>query len=233
MRLLVFILLTLAATVQLAQSQSLAWAYMPEAAGLVRVNHQLYIDDPSKADKAMRFIRGAERDNRRFFGRLISKPKYIVCTRKRCSDRFGLRPTAVTIGYQRIIIGHTGMLQEVFTHERLHTEINRAVGFVGMARGSVPMWFNEGLASFVADNSLGKTKGRAKQSQWVKAARTPNDWNAMLRKRGFTKTYRAAKAVVEGIAKQVGREHLARFARGLNAGSDFDAELSALLSRGA
>lgn len=211
-------------------AQGLFKTYFPELNGLIKVNSYVFIDDETQAENALKLIKAAEFKNLEFFGKLRARPKYIICTKQLCANRFGLQPTAVTIGHQRIVVGPRGLAEQVFVHERVHAEVNKEVGLLAIASGRIPMWFNEGLASYVAKNTFGiKPSGLRIRHEWVRQAKTTDDWNKLLWDHGAGKTYRAAQFLVGDIARRVGDEALARFVAGLGDVRDFDAALAELL----
>jgi hypothetical protein len=181
----------------------------------------------------------------RAFGRAPrSSPVVLFCRTAECKSAFGADPgTAASsdLGFARdVVYTHDGPLERsvvvvtgpvtntsgILTHELVHAEMKAWLSY-----DSLPTWFNEGMATFVANEpSCDAHPPSAKSSAEfdVTRLRTKAAWQRHIRPQGMTrKTYCEARHEVASWAARPGAapewsEALLRLMASVASGTPFD-----------
>ena len=90
---------------------------------------------------------------RLFFGPLEATPRIIVCRSRACARTFG---TTRRERRRLCLACHSAHEFAIFSviaaHELAHIELHWRMGLWGWLRGTVPAWFDEGLATVVSQD---------------------------------------------------------------------------------
>jgi hypothetical protein len=98
-------------------------------------------------------VQSARERVRTFYGSLESDPGIFVCATDSCYDRFGRGKSRGVAYYDlALVLSPRGIDPVIAAHELSHIEAHRRVGFLNFVNNAVPAWFNEGLATVVADD---------------------------------------------------------------------------------
>ncbi|MEM7776004.1 MAG: hypothetical protein AAF732_10375 [Pseudomonadota bacterium] len=200
----------------------------PGCFGLVEIAPDVFTDaPPARHAGLLRMIAAADRTTSRFFGGLQSRPWIVMCATKACMRAFtrGHHASGVTFGWHVIRLAPRGLRQHIMTHERMHAELHRRLGYAGMAQNAIPTWFDEGLAVLISnDRRLISRQSRA-ATQWISSVHSPSDWRRAVSARGWRATYSAAVTRVVAYERVIGRAGLRRVVARVVAGQDFEAAL--------
>jgi hypothetical protein len=125
-----------------------------------------------------------------FYGSFEHRPTILACHTDACDHRLGgSGARATTFGTLFIRVSPRGLNQTVLAHEFSHVEFHSRLGALQLLTGSVPAWFDEGLAVLVSNDPryvgsgitsetrcLAEPEGEMPSSpfQWaVKSGKTP------------------------------------------------------------
>lgn len=205
-------------------------ALCPQCFGLTDIGDDVFTDDPAPAAQLQALVALANAEMATFFGGPVrSHPRFVLCTTPECFTTFGGGSTGITYGWQLIRVAPHGLRPAIVTHELLHAELAVRVGWKTLWHDPVPVWFNEGLATYLAgDDRFGQTYS-AGDIAWIKAGASRAQWDQLLHERDWVAGYGAARAAIADLDAQIGREGLRLLAQDLANGADFDAALAQLL----
>lgn len=200
----------------------------PEAAGLIEISDRVWTDAPKDAAR-LRSLANAARDRvRRFFGDEPPRPTLVLCTQDDCARAFGVGGNGLSIADVAVIVAPLGLTIGTLTHEMTHSRLHRRMGPGNLVRQPYPTWFDEGLATHVADHPRWPGQITAAHRARVRKVRHFWHWDDAIRAIGAGPAYRAAATEVRVIEELVGRKGLLDLIRRAEAGEDFDTLLSAL-----
>ncbi|MEO5808244.1 hypothetical protein [Devosia sp.] len=204
-------------------------ALCPQCFGLIAIGDDAFTDDPAQADHFRQLMATADSAIAEFYGSLQSHPRYVLCTRPQCLATFGGGSTGITYGWQLIRIAPQGLRPAILTHERLHAELAARLGWRGLWSEPVPVWFNEGLATYLAHDDRFNQPYTAADIAWIKHAVDRVAWNQLLAERDWIAGYGAAAAAVAELNHHIGRNGLRDLLDMVAGGETFDAALKDLL----
>ncbi len=139
----------------------------PTCYGLQSVTSKLWVEAAMPAaDRTMlrETVARAAQQVATFYGSFDREPTVMACETEACDRRLGGRGArATTFGTVFIRLSPRGVNQTILSHEFSHVEFHARVGDYRLLTGSVPAWFDEGLAVIVSDDSryLGPGETRA------------------------------------------------------------------------
>lgn len=151
-------------------------ALTPTLFGMHKIAPNIYSDAPDKSKPHLALISAARTQASDFFGPLQTNPRYILCTTDRCTKRFGLRTRGLNLGYHLILIGPKGINASIITHEIAHSELHRTMGLRDMTKPKFPSWFDEGLASYISNDTRLSFVG---DPHWIKSVRNFRQWSTL------------------------------------------------------
>lgn len=140
----------------------IAWPAMaayvcPSCYGLEPVTSNLFVESAMPAtDRATlrETVATAAAQVATFYGSFDRRPTVLACETAACDHRLGGRGArATTFGTLFIRVSPRGLNQTILTHEFSHVEFHARVGDYRLLTGSVPAWFDEGLAAIVSNDS--------------------------------------------------------------------------------
>ncbi|MDE2383285.1 MAG: hypothetical protein KGO53_01595 [Alphaproteobacteria bacterium] len=189
-------------------------ALAPGLFGLSEIAPGVFTDDVSEQQRWLGIKAHGEARVQAFFGELKAQPRFILCTHQECERRFGFTGvTAQTFGWHMIhlpprALETPGLGFILMAHERTHAELHWRMGLGGLAYGSIPNWFDEGLASFVSRDARLDPFYVPEQRAWIRASRNFWDWGQFVKARGWRDAYGAAADNVRRLDEALGHEGL-------------------------
>jgi hypothetical protein len=145
------VLLALVVAVAVAYPAVAATA-CPGCYGLERVRKGLHVEPRAGAEQRAQVSAAVAEGTRRvaaFFGDLRSDPDFLACFTDRCYARIGGgRERGVAVLNRAVMLSPRGIDPVIAAHELTHVELHTRLG-----KGSVPQWFDEGLAVLVSDDA--------------------------------------------------------------------------------
>ena len=120
-----------------------------------------------------------------------------------------------------------GLTEGTLTHEMTHSRLHRSMGLRNLVRQPFPTWFDEGLATHVADHPRWPGSITPADRARIREVRRFWQWDDAMRSLGVGRAYRAAAAQVARIEDTAGRQALLDLIRRVEAGEDFDTLLTA------
>ncbi len=198
-------------------------ALRPTAAGLHEIAPDTFVDDSARAVEARQKLASARKLVAGFFGAQLTRPRVILCTRAACKTNFlpasGLH--GKTWGYQLVVLDAEGFNTRTMAHELAHVELHRIMGAGAVAAQRIPAWFDEGLASWVSQDSRLKAVTPGQMTR-IKQARQSTQWGQIADQMGWLTAYAAANALVSRVAEAAGPEAIRTMLTQVAAGADFD-----------
>jgi hypothetical protein len=202
-------------------------AICPQCFGLTDIGNDIFTDDPLRATELRQLVASADRTIEGFFGdTLVSRPRYIFCTTAQCLATFGGGQTGLTYNRFLIRIAPQGIASYIVTHERLHAEIGARAGLRSLVTDAIPVWFDEGLATYLAGDTRFPGPLSDDDVSWIEGGTTRAQWNALLASRDWIAGYGAAEAAITKLDTDLGRERLRAVAEALIAGETLPAALA-------
>jgi len=139
----------------------IAWPAMaayvcPSCYGLESVTSNLFVEAAMPAaDRTMlrETVARAAKQVATFYGSFDRQPTVLACETAACDHRLGGRGArATTFGTLFIRLSPRGVDQTILAHEFSHVEFHARVGDYRFLTGTVPAWFDEGLAVIVSND---------------------------------------------------------------------------------
>ena len=200
----------------------------PEAFGLTEVAAGVFTDEPRQAPELLSLIRKARSNSAVFFGTTGASPRIVVCRTRDCAQTFDLRTLGLAAGYHYMLIGPQGVNERTLTHEFAHIDLHATQGLLQQATNRYPLWFDEGLASYVAGDQR-FLRGSARDAAWVRWAYNSRRWNQLIDQRSVRDVYGAATGLVTEVAERHGEGGLKDLVRRVAEGADFDTEYARMM----
>jgi hypothetical protein len=186
----------------------------PTFYGLTEIAPGVFTDDLTNKTRWLEMKTDSESKVRAFFGELKAQPRLILCSHQACERKFGFTgATAVTFGWQMIhlpprALDSRNLGNVLMAHERTHAELHLRMGWRGLVNGSIPNWFNEGLASHISQDSRLDPFYSPEQRKWIRGSKTFWDWGHFVNERGWRDAYGAAADNVARLDEKLGRDGL-------------------------
>ncbi|MEO8686030.1 MAG: hypothetical protein ABI414_14460 [Devosia sp.] len=203
-------------------------ALCPQCFGLTAIGGDAFTDNPAQADQLRQLIATADEEIAKFYGPLQSHPRYVLCTTPECLATFGGGSTGITYGWQLIRIAPHGLRPTILTHERLHAEIAARLGWRSLWSEPVPVWFNEGLATYLAHDDRFNQSYSPADIAWIMAGTDRASWNRLLTERDWIAGYGAARAAITQLDRQLGLQGLRALLDNVAKGTPFNEALMQL-----
>jgi hypothetical protein len=135
---------------------TLAGLICPRCFGFEQLSRRVFVDDampqPLRAQLTRAMREGAIKVAA-FYGELGAAPEVLACTTDSCWRRLG-GSGAQGISYASVGIrlAARGIDPVIIAHELSHIELHKRLGLIKFMLGSIPAWFDEGLAVIVSDD---------------------------------------------------------------------------------
>lgn len=155
----------------------------------------------------------ARKRTARFFGALKSDPRIIICRSPRCAAIFGSKGAkGVAYGWMAILLRPSRIFATIATHELVHIELHWRMGLSGWLRGTVPVWFDEGLAVVVSeDPRMTRDLGARAVTDIMQVKSYLGAWNMHARRVGWRNAYGAAATRVRQMRRTLGPKQFKEF----------------------
>ena len=188
----------------------------PTCFGLEKAADNVYVDSVLSArqrTQTLQSIDRARRQVREFFGGLKSDPRIVVCRTRACAQIFGSKGAkGVAYGWQGILLTNSRIFGVIAAHELAHVELHWRMGLLGWARGTVPAWFDEGLATVISNDPRFKHDASPKAVREImKVNSYLGQWAKHVEKVGWRTAYGASATRVRKLERAIGRDGLKRF----------------------
>lgn len=189
--------------------------------GVVEIAPRVWTDAPARAEALLTLANGARQSVRDFFGDEPPKPTLVLCTTQRCARDFGIRGNGLSVADMTVMVSPGGLTRGTLTHEMTHSRLHRRMGLGNLIRQPYPTWFDEGLATHVADHPT--WPGNVTTAARARVRQVTRFWQLRdaFRDLGVGLTYRAAAAEVAAIEQVAGRAGLLELVRRAEGGEAF------------
>ena len=198
--------------------------------GMSEIAPRIWTDAPARKTEILGLIDNAQTRVAEFFGDSAT-PVLVICTRRPCAKTFGIRANGLSFADNLVIIAPRGVTLGTLTHELTHSRLHRSMGLRNIFAQPFPTWFDEGLATLIADHPRWQGRITTAHRNRVRKVQRFWQWDDAFRDLGVGRAYRAAAAEVREIEDRVGRAGLADLIRRVDAGQDFDTLEQAIRSR--
>lgn len=203
----------------------------PDAFGLIEIAPRVWTDAPSRGRELLNLVEASRDRVIDFFGDVPPRPTLVLCTTRACARTFGIGGNGLSIADMAVMVSPGGLTLGTLTHEMTHSRLHRSMGIGNVVRQPYPTWFDEGLATFVADHPAWQGQISSQARARVREVRRFWQWDDAYRALGVGQAYRAAAAEVARIERQAGRAGLLELIARAEAGEDFDLVLAEMLAR--
>ena len=203
-------------------------AISPSSFGLTEIAPNIWTDAPERSEQLRRMVGQARTTVANFFGDTPPEPKVILCTTQACARDFGVRGNGLSVARFAVVVSPGGLTRGTLTHEFTHARLHRRLGPRNLVRQPFPTWFDEGLATHVAQHPLIAEAVSQKARDRVREVDHFWQWDDAYRALGVGRAYKAAATEVAQIEAMLGRQAFLRFIENIEAGEDFDAALSGI-----
>ncbi len=126
----------------------------PGCFGFERIGRNIYVEKSMVQDQRQTLIQSVKAASERiadFYGTRLSDPRILACGSEACYWRLGgVSAKGAAWGSSGIRLSPRGLTPTILTHEMAHTELNYRIGLFRFLTGTIPTWFDEGLAALVS-----------------------------------------------------------------------------------
>ena len=192
----------------------------PGCYGFSRIAPGIYAE-PGAGD-LVPVLRDAQERVAAFYGGFARRPEILICRTPDCHARMsGGGARAMTYGTRAIYVSTRGLEVAYLAHEMAHIEAHARIGLIGLIRGRVPAWFDEGLAVVISRDprhvdSNGRVAGCAGAADPSTLPRSARAWRRQAGKNHGLRQYHDAACAVQSWLNAHGKAALgAVFANGL------------------
>ncbi|MEL6643172.1 MAG: hypothetical protein AAFQ79_04495 [Pseudomonadota bacterium] len=203
----------------------------PTAFGLTEIAPQIWTDAPAQASDLLPLTDRARARVSAFFGDTPPRATLVLCATRACAVTFGIGGNGLSIADNLILVSPGGLTLGTVTHEMTHSRLHRSMGPRNLIRQPYPTWFDEGLATHVADHPKWNGEVTAAHRARVREVRRFWQLRRAFNTLGVGRTYRAAAAEVAAIEARAGRDGLLELIDRAEAGERFDRVLAEVLDR--
>jgi len=203
----------------------------PESFGLTEISDRVWTDAPARANELRSRANQARNTVRRFFGDEPPKPTLILCATRSCARAFGIGGNGLSIADVTVMVSPGGLTLGTLTHEMTHSRLHRRMGLRNILQQPYPTWFDEGLATHVAQHPNWRGTVTPASRQRIREVRHFWNWDNAYRELGVGRAYASAAAEVAEIERRAGREGLLELITRAEAGERFDQVLVEILTR--
>ncbi len=204
---------------------------LPQAFGLTEISPHVWTDAPGLADSLVQLVSRSRASVAEFFQDTPTNPALILCASRSCAEAFGIGGNGLSIADQVVMVSPGGLTIGTLTHELTHSRLHRSMGLRNLVRQPYPTWFDEGLATHVANHPLAANGVSNSARARVRQVERFWQWDDAFRDLGVGDTYAAARAEVAQIEHHAGRKGLLELIRRVEVGEDFDAVLREVTER--
>ena len=206
-------------------------AVVPEAYGLSEIASRVWTDAPDRANELLKLTNASRQQVVGFFNDVPPRPTLILCASRACARTFGIGGNGLSVADMVVMVSPGGLTLGTLTHEMTHSRLHRSMGVRNLIRQPYPTWFDEGLATHVANHPRWSGQITAAARDSVRKVRRFWQWDDAHRALGVGRAYRAAAAEVAEIERQAGRACLLELITRAEDGENFDTVLVEIISR--
>ncbi|MEO1536687.1 MAG: hypothetical protein AAFR73_03060 [Pseudomonadota bacterium] len=199
--------------------------------GLTEISVRVWTDAPARADELRALANAARGTVRSFFGDEPPSPTLVLCSTRACAQTFGIGGNGLSIADMVVMVSPGGLTLGTLTHEMTHSRLHRRMGLRNVVAQPYPTWFDEGLATHVANHPNWRGAVTPASRQRVREVRRFWQWDDAYGELGVGRAYASAAAEVAEIEKQAGRRGLLDLIQRAETGEPFDQVLVELLTR--
>lgn len=193
----------------------------PASFGLTEIDPGTWTDAPHRADE-LRALTGNARNNvADFFGDAWRKPNLVLCTTRNCARNFGIGGNGLSVPRLGIFVSPGGLTEGTLTHEMTHFRLHRRFGPRNILAQPFPTWFDEGLATHVANHPSWRGTVTDTARARIRKVQRFWQWDDAYRALGVGQAYGTAGAEVARIEARAGRDGLLDLIARAEAGEDF------------
>lgn len=204
---------------------------LPEAFGAVEIAPRVWTDAPERAGEFLA-LRDRARDRvAAFFGDRPPDPTLVLCTTTACARAFGIGGNGLSVADLVVMAAPGGVREGTLAHEMTHSRLHRSMGVGNLVRQPFPTWFDEGLATHVADHPVWRGEITPAHRARVREVRRFWQWDDAYRALGVGRAYRAAAAEVAAIEASAGRAGLRELIARVEAGEAFAGVFAEIMGR--
>ncbi|MEO0691348.1 MAG: hypothetical protein AAFY90_00550 [Pseudomonadota bacterium] len=180
----------------------------PTAYGLTEIAPQVWTDAPARSAEFRSLTDTARSRVAQFFGDTPPRATLVLCSTRACADAFGIGGNGLSMADNLIMVSPGGLNLGTLTHEMTHSRLHRSMGPQNLVRQPYPTWFDEGLATHVANHP--RWNGEVTKAHRARVRQVQRFWQlrAAFRELSVGRTYRAAAAEVAAIEARAGRAGL-------------------------
>lgn len=180
----------------------------PEAFGLTEIAPHVWTDAPERRGALLALVETARGRVETFFGDRVPRGVVVLCTSAACARDFGIGGNGLSIAYLAVMVAPGGLTVGTLSHEMTHARLHRSMGVGNLVRQPYPTWFDEGLATHVADHPRGGGSVTAASRARVRDVVRFWQLQAAFEELGVGRTYGSAAAEVADIERAAGRAGL-------------------------
>ncbi|MDA8585384.1 hypothetical protein N9L47_03845 [Rhodobacteraceae bacterium] len=203
----------------------------PESFGMVEIAPRIWTDAPTRGPELLNLVSAARTQVGTFFGDAPASPTMILCSKQACATAFGIGGNGLSMADVAVMVSPGGLTLGTLTHELTHSRLHRKMGLRNIVQQPYPTWFDEGLATHLADHP--KWVGRITQNHRNRILEIEHSWQLAdaFDELGVGRTYRGAAMEVAKIESNIGRAGLLELIARAEAGERFETVLTELRSR--
>lgn len=203
----------------------------PESYGMTEIAPRVWTDAPARQDEFLTLIADAKAQVGDFFGDEPSHPTLVLCAKRACAQAFGIGGNGLSIADVAVMVSPGGLRLGTLTHELTHARLHRNMGLRNLVQQPYPTWFDEGLATHVAQHPRWLGQISAAHRRRVRDVRHVWQLRAAFNDLGVGRTYLAAALEVAEIEAAIGRTGLLELIARADAGEVFLTVLDELQDR--
>lgn len=193
----------------------------PEAYGMVEIAPHIWTDRADRAEELLELAGTAQGRVESFFGDVPPRPVMVLCATRECAWTFGIGGNGLSMADLVVMVAPGGLTVGTLSHEMTHSRLHRSMGPRNLVRQPYPTWFDEGLATHVADHPRGG--GAVTAASRARVRQVTRFWQlrAAFDDLGVGRTYGSAAAEVAAIERAAGRDGLLELIARAEAGEPF------------
>lgn len=205
--------------------------FFPASFGLTEISDRVWTDAPARATEMLALVDQARARVARFFRDAPPNPTIVLCSTRTCARDFGIGGNGLSVADMVVMVGPGGLTLGTLAHEMTHSRLHRNMGLRNIVAQPFPTWFDEGLATHVANHPDWNGRVTAAARTRVREVGHFWQWDDAYRELGVGQAYAAAAAEVAGIEARAGRDGLLELIARADAGESFDGVLIELFTR--
>lgn len=239
-KLLIMVLLTIFTLSSLSGNElKLGKVFLPSPwIGMTNIAPQIYVEsNMSKIQQAK--VLNAYKDSKpkliKVYGSIETNPNFYFCESLQCAESLGIEGEVRGVRLiNHIILTNKGTNAEIVAHEWSHEELSHRVGGFFNWWLKIPLWFDEGLASYVGggyryDNrawekitksnlAYPQKKEMETLSQWITSTKK---YNKDINYDELVVSYATAYHIIEQWYKNIGQHGLKNILNDIKNGKSF------------